>query len=360
MATQSHPAIADPALPPGSLILISGINGFIASHIADQFLAYGYRVRGTARSAEKLAIAHEFLDRRHGHGSPAFEDAVVPDMGVRGAFEDAMKGCHGVAHVATDVSFGTDPNKVITPTVKAVEWILETAMNTPTVKRFVFSSSSSAATEPKPGVKFHIDASTWNTESSEIAWTGPPYDGGFDRAFSVYAASKTEAERAAWKYVDTHKPSFGFNTILPDFNMGPILSEQQHGSTGGWVRNMWRGDAAMTDLLRGFAPQYYVNVADNAKVHVAAMLMGDVERERLYTWAEPFNFNDLVNTMAQLEKEGMKPGKQLPTTVEGIGRDLSTVDTKRPLELLSRMGQEGWTGFRESTRDACRDSSAFA
>lgn len=36
-----------PAIAPGSLTLVTGVNGFIGSHIADQLLSLGYRVRGT-------------------------------------------------------------------------------------------------------------------------------------------------------------------------------------------------------------------------------------------------------------------------------------------------------------------------
>lgn len=33
---------------------------------------------------------------------------------------------------------------------------------------------------------------------------------------TVYAASKTEAERQAWKWVEDNKPPFRFNTVVPD------------------------------------------------------------------------------------------------------------------------------------------------
>lgn len=35
----------------------------------------------------------------------------------------------------------------------------------------------------------------------------------------VYAASKTEAERESWKWMQENKPGFVFNTILPSFNV---------------------------------------------------------------------------------------------------------------------------------------------
>lgn len=39
----------------------------------------------------------------------------------------------------------------------------------------------------------------------------------------VYSASKTEAEKAAWKWVEEKKPNFVLNTVLPNFNVsGPL------------------------------------------------------------------------------------------------------------------------------------------
>ena len=35
----------------------------------------------------------------------------------------------------------------------------------------------------------------------------------------VYRASKTEAERQAWKWVDENRPDYVLNTILPCFNV---------------------------------------------------------------------------------------------------------------------------------------------
>ena len=40
-----------------------------------------------------------------------------------------------------------------------------------------------------------------------------------DRPFVVYAASKTEAEREAWKWHKENKPDFALNTVLPNWNV---------------------------------------------------------------------------------------------------------------------------------------------
>lgn len=81
-----------PAIPKDSLVLVTGANGFIASHVVDQFLQAGYRVRGTTRDLKKLENAIALWETQHGKGK--FEAVVVPDMAVEGAFDSAMEGIH--------------------------------------------------------------------------------------------------------------------------------------------------------------------------------------------------------------------------------------------------------------------------
>lgn len=78
------------AVPKGSLVLVTGANGFIGSHVVDEFLAAGYKVRGTARSDSKGAWVKDLFDKKYGSGK--FELAIVPDMNKKGAFDEALKG----------------------------------------------------------------------------------------------------------------------------------------------------------------------------------------------------------------------------------------------------------------------------
>lgn len=80
----------DPVIAPGSLVLVTGANGFIGSHVADQLLEAGYRVRGTVRDNSKTAWLKELFDKRYGSGK--FESAIVEDMAKPGAFDVACKG----------------------------------------------------------------------------------------------------------------------------------------------------------------------------------------------------------------------------------------------------------------------------
>ena len=80
----------DFAIPKGSLILVTGVNGFIASHIVDQLLERGYRVRGTVRDASKNGWLQELFEKRHPTGS--LELVSVPDGTKPEVYPEILKG----------------------------------------------------------------------------------------------------------------------------------------------------------------------------------------------------------------------------------------------------------------------------
>jgi nucleoside-diphosphate-sugar epimerase len=84
------PGIPNPAIPYGSTVVVTGCSGFIGSHVADQVLAAGFKVRGTSRDAKKNQWLQEYFDDKHGTGK--FELVTVPDLTADNAFEEAVKG----------------------------------------------------------------------------------------------------------------------------------------------------------------------------------------------------------------------------------------------------------------------------
>ena len=56
------------AISRDSLILVIGANSWLGSHIVDQLLEQGYRVRGTVRSVEKGAWGAKYFGDKYGQG----------------------------------------------------------------------------------------------------------------------------------------------------------------------------------------------------------------------------------------------------------------------------------------------------
>jgi nucleoside-diphosphate-sugar epimerase len=76
--------------PSDSVVLVTGVNGFLGSHIADQFLNAGFGVRGTVRSITKAENVRKALVEKHGQGR--FEVISVPDITIDVVFDAAVKG----------------------------------------------------------------------------------------------------------------------------------------------------------------------------------------------------------------------------------------------------------------------------
>lgn len=73
----------------GKTVLVTGINGYIASVLGLALLEKGYFLRGTSR---KLASSEPLLKGPYAAYSERVNIYEVPDMTVDGAFDEAAKG----------------------------------------------------------------------------------------------------------------------------------------------------------------------------------------------------------------------------------------------------------------------------
>ncbi|KAK5109945.1 hypothetical protein LTR62_006434 [Meristemomyces frigidus] len=319
----------------GSIVLVSGANGYIASHVCDQLLQAGYKVRGTVRSQDKADWLYERFDKKYGKGS--FEAAMVPDMVAEGAFDKAVKGVSGICHVASVLNFSSDPEEVVTPVVKGTLGLFASATKEATVKSFVLTSSSAAALLPMPDTEIIVTKDTWNDGAVKAAYENKEVDG-----YTVYAASKTAGERALWKAVSETHPRFQVAAVLPNCNMGEILQPggAMSASTGSWVSLLYTGDK--TPLY--YPPQCFVDVQDTARLHVAALTDPGCNGERIFAVAEPFSWNDILAILRR-----NFPGKSFMDDIKP-SRDLSRIPSGDALALLQKYYGKGWTTLEESVK----------
>ncbi|EON63476.1 hypothetical protein W97_02704 [Coniosporium apollinis CBS 100218] len=334
-------SIPNPVIQPGSWILVTGVNGFIGSHIADQLLLAGYKVRGTVRNASKNAWMAEFFESKY--GKDVFELIEVGDMSQEGSLDAAMKGVEGVAHVASVLSQDPNPHNVIPPTIAFAVNALKAAAAEPSVKRFVLTSSSTATYAPGPNLGRTIDAKTWNEDSVKAAWAPAPYEP--ERTWVTYAASKTEGEQAVWKWVEENEPALVVNAVLPPVNFGPALDLARQGrqSTSYAITEALEGEFK---IFGGFAPGFFVDVRDTARLHVLALLHPDVKNERIFGFAGSFNWDDVYAVLRQ-----MFPERDFPEPDPNAPRDTNKIlPAGRAEGLLREMGRPGWVGLEETVR----------
>ncbi|KAJ3185390.1 hypothetical protein HDU87_000007 [Geranomyces variabilis] len=255
------------AFPASGTILVTGITGFVGSHVAEGFLAKGYRIRGTLRSAAK---AKSLEIRWNAAGYAGKFEFVSADLSAENAFLEAAHGVDAIAHVASPVTFtAADPYRdVINPAVQGTLSVLRAAKATPSVKRVVITSSVVSMFQQKSGHTY--TEADWNDWASDVVKASGTEASGF----VTYLASKAEAERAAWKFVEDEKPAFTVSTICPVYIWGPpINSPSSANGAGLTVQMLYDWITGVTTQLDS-SPSFnaYVDVRDVAKAHVEAII----------------------------------------------------------------------------------------
>ena len=193
------------------LVLISGINGYIAAVTAKTLLDAGYSVRGTARKASSTTPLTEGPLKSYAE-SGAFTVVEVPDITLPGAFDAAVEGVTAIAHLASPVSFHfDDPEPIMKAAVDGTTTILNSALKAgPQLKKFVQLSSIVAIMNGAPA-PYTLTEKDWNGFAEpQVKEKGKQTPGPI-----TYMASKTASEKALWKFKDENKPSFTITALNP-------------------------------------------------------------------------------------------------------------------------------------------------
>lgn len=277
----------------------------------------------------------------YGHNFSLIE---VPNMSSPGGLDEAVKGCDGIAYMASPTSeaYNPDPQAAIPPGIRCALSLLESAAKEPSVKNIVWTSSQAAAITLTANKKYHVTPDSWN-EESKAAWDMPVVPT-FRRMIFNYMCAKTEAEQQSWQWVREHKPHFTFNTVLPNVNFGTAVRPDMtgFGSSAALLKVLWCGNALSVDLI---PPQWFVDVEDTALLHLAALTQPDVQNERILAIAAPYCYNDVLDIFRKIA-----PDHQFLGRVDEV-LDCGTVDNTHAEELLKRMKNgAGWASLEESVR----------
>ncbi|KAK4157369.1 SGNH hydrolase-type esterase domain-containing protein [Chaetomidium leptoderma] len=203
------------------LVLITGINGYVAAHTAASFLKAGYAARGTVRTrtANVESLVHTLGQYHEGN---RLELVEVPDISVDGAFDRAVE-----AHLASPVSMTeTDPAPMMRAAVQGTTSLLNSALTESkresqrgALKSVVFMSTISAVFSPSRPAGHVFTEADWNdVAEEEVRRLGKDTPG-----YVIYQASKTAAERAFWRFGTKKGASFGMTALCPAPVLGPPL-----------------------------------------------------------------------------------------------------------------------------------------
>nr|XP_023915840.1 dihydroflavonol 4-reductase-like [Quercus suber] len=86
----------------GETVCVTGAAGFIGSWLVMRLLERGYTVRATVRDPENLKKVKHLIDLPKASTHLTLWKA---DLNEEGSFDEAIKGCTGVFHVATPMDF---------------------------------------------------------------------------------------------------------------------------------------------------------------------------------------------------------------------------------------------------------------
>jgi nucleoside-diphosphate-sugar epimerase len=308
---------------PASLVLVTGANGHVAQHVLSQLLSRPAtsrpKVRATVRSeSSSSGLATVFRDHV---SSGELEIVRVPDIVAPGAFDDAVRGCTHVAHIASPLVVGAKDveEDVLVPAVQGTLSLLEAAARSSSVKSVVITSSFAAVFDPaydlRPGYTY--TPADWNPISYEEAadrnlnldkWPARY------RPFITYMASKKLAEKAAWDFYATSKPEWRFSVICPAYIGGPCALPLSKGVESLSFSNqlIWNTAASKPD---GPLPQIdfpnWVDVRDVAKAHILALVTPKASGERFILAPSKKSYSDMAAVAR--ERCGMTPSDEQQT-----------------------------------------------
>ncbi|KZO93928.1 NAD(P)-binding protein [Calocera viscosa TUFC12733] len=297
-------------LPPGSLIVIVGITGYVGSNVGLLALKAGYRVRGTIRS---MAKAEELLAVYKREGVDVSADKLqfvtLDDLYSQSKFETVFASADGVIHPALPTPSG--PGDWVENIIESTLIPLRAASKAG-IKRFVLTATLGTVLMPgSPDIPTDrlINEKDWNDAAVQKYINATEEEKKSPAFFRYrYVAGKTLAERAAWKYVETESPPFELTVIIPPMNWGPKL----YGSWAislDWLDKLLKGDETCFSMppctssfhariFRGTNQMvhvvYIVDIRDDAKLHVLALSEAEAGGKRILAVGNPHGWNEVL------------------------------------------------------------------
>ncbi|KAK8125621.1 uncharacterized protein PG998_001380 [Apiospora kogelbergensis] len=288
-------------------VLLTGGSGFIASHVLDYLLDYGFEVAVTVRTEEKgRAIVKTLKDPSH-----QCSFVVVKDIAKDGAYDALFqstadsgggeKPFNYVVHTASPYHLNVeDPVKdFLDPAIKGTTGLLHSILtHAPSVRRVVITSSSAAVINPKNHAKVY-DETYWPTVTWEDAMDPK----------STYRCSKVFSEKAAWAIANATdpRPNFDLVTLNPTYNFGPIQRGLPRlasvNASNARVRDLALGVNGPQGSAPGLPPTApvftFVDVRDVALAHLRALTVPEAGGQRFYLVGGHFSNQHIAAAVAR-------------------------------------------------------------
>ena len=276
-------------------VFITGISGFLASHIALQLLNSGAEVKGSVRSLAKADHTRKVL-QTHGADTSRLSFVELDLLSDKG-WDEEIAGCDYLIHTASPfvTTMPKDPQSILKPAIEGTVRAINAGLAA-NVKHIVLTSSMVAVA--------HGHGKNHTAKMTEKDWTD--IKGG---DVNTYYQSKTLAEKKAWEVVEAAGRRDILTVINPGLIFGPVL-EKDIGTSGALIRKMLTGGFPGSPNI-GFA---CVDVRDVAALHIKAMDSKEFYGRRVLAMRENIQLVDLAKELAKAFPAYAKklPTRQLP------------------------------------------------
>ena len=283
-------------------ILLTGVNGYIASHIALLLLQHGYTVLGTSRNASTLDNLLKQPAFAPFKDTGRLKHTVIKDITTLAAFEGPISdpSVYGVIHTASPVDFRLKTvDAFYVPAVGGVgsiaTSILEenkqrSADNKNAIRSLILLSSIAAVVDKwkYPPIS---DGGPNNRDYTEDDWNVTGYSVARESEVAAkegtgkflpmvaYGASKASAERSMWELVKQHFVAdnmlidLASSSICPGVCMGPPVNwPSEPDGLNETLKPVWDLYTGACKERGALPPQIggatYVDVRDVAALHV--------------------------------------------------------------------------------------------
>lgn len=204
------------------IVLITGGTGHIGFRTVVVALQHGYDVHAAVRSQSKKQQILSAPSIKSLNPGSRLTFAIVPDLTVEEAYDDAVRGAAYIIHLASPIVLKGEIKPedfhatLINPAIRGTFSVLEAAVKTRGVKRVVITSS---IVDFIPS-KYMFDVETpegmvFDHNSTTALEAGP-----YPSDFHAYNASKVSALRATEAFVRDRNPGFDVTNIHPSFVIG--------------------------------------------------------------------------------------------------------------------------------------------
>jgi dihydroflavonol-4-reductase len=276
-------------------VLLTGSSGYIGKHITLRLLSDGYEVRASVRSKVK---AEEVRAAMVAHLPAGFDvdgklGFVELDLESDEGWAAAIGGVDVLIHSASPFPIASpkDENELVRPAVDGTLRALKAA-HAAGVKRIVLTSSVAAI--------YGNDLPAGKAEFDETMWTDVEHPVGR----VAYTKSKTLAEQAAWKYIETEAPELELTTVNPVLVVGAPLDKHFGSSVSVVERILQAKDPMLPDISFSL-----VDVKDVAAMHVKAISIDASKGQRFIASAGSRTFVQIAKAL-----KAALPGRKIVTT----------------------------------------------